>query len=211
MKKNVLLIVMAIFSLTVFSSEESYREEMKKNIKSIEKAKSINDFQELANKFERIAKAEKEKWLPYYYSAFCTINMSFFTKEKCDQYLDEAQKMIAEANILSPNNSEIETLQGYLYLGRIMRDPQTRGMKYSPMATACFEKAKALNPNNPRPYYLLGQNILHTPVQFGGGKAVACPILTIALEKYNSFKPESEISPNWGKNQTKELSKKCSM
>jgi len=210
MKKNVLIIVMAIFSLTVFSNEESYRNEMEKNIKSIEKAKLLNEFQELANKFERIAKAEKEKWLPYYYSAFCTINMSFLTKEKCDQYLDEAQKMIDEANLLSPNNSEIETLQGFLYLGRIMADPQTRGMKYSPMATACFEKAKALNPNNPRPYYLLGQNLLHTPVQFGGGKTVACPILKIAFEKYNSFKPESEISPNWGMKHTKELIKNCS-
>ncbi|MBI9037252.1 MAG: hypothetical protein JEY97_03895 [Bacteroidales bacterium] len=210
MKKNVLIIVMALFSLTVFSSEEPYKEEMGKNIKSMEKAKSLNDFQELSNKFERIAKAENEKWLPYYYSAFCTINMSFFTKEKCDQYLDEAQKMIDEANRLSPNNSEVETLQGYLYLGRIMRDPQTRGMKYSPMATGCFEKAKALNPNNPRPYYLSGQNLLHTPVQFGGGKTVACPILTIALEKYNSFKPESEISPNWGMKETEELVKNCS-
>ncbi len=211
MKKNVLIIVMAIFSLTVFANEETYREEMEKNINCIEKAKSSNDFQELANKFERIAKAEKEKWLPYYYSAFCTINMSFSAKEKCDQYLDEAQKMIDEANRLSPNNSEIETLQGFLCQGRIMVDPQTRGMTFSQKATACLEKAKALNPDNPRPYYLLGQNLLHTPVQFGGGMAIACPILTIALEKYKSFKPESEISPNWGMKHTKELIKNCSM
>ena len=201
---------MAIFSLTVFANEESYRNEMEKNIKAIEKSKALNDFQELANKFERIAKAENDKWLPYYYSAFCTINMSFLEREKSDQYLDEAQKMIDEAERLSPNNSEIETLQGFLYQGRIMVDPQTRGMKYSPMAAGCFEKAKALNPNNPRPYYLSGQNLLHTLVQFGGGKTVACPILTIALEKFNSFKPESKISPNWGMKYTKDLIKNCS-
>jgi hypothetical protein len=35
----------------------------------------------LANNFERIATAEKNQWLPYYYAAFCQVNLGFIEKD----------------------------------------------------------------------------------------------------------------------------------
>lgn len=63
--------------------------------------------------------------------------------------------------------------------------------------------------NNPRPYFLKGQGLKYTTAQFGGGCATAKPQLQIALGKYSTFKPASEISPNWGKEIVEMLIKEC--
>ena len=63
--------------------------------------------------------------------------------------------------------------------------------------------------NNPRPYFLKGQGLKYTPAQFGGGCSTAKPQLQIALDKYATFKPASEISPNWGKKIVEMLIKEC--
>jgi hypothetical protein len=50
----------------------------------------------------------------------------------------------------------------------------------------------------------------YTPEQFGGGCKTAKPELQTALEKYNTFKPASELHPNWGKAPVEQLLKECS-
>ena len=47
------------------------------------------------------------------------------------------------------------------------------------------------------------------PEQFGGGCSTAKPELQTALDKFNSFKPASELHPNWGKARTEDLLKEC--
>ena len=61
------------------------------------------------------------------------------------------------------------------------------------------------NSDNPRIYFLTGMNVYYTPEQYGGGKKAACPYFQQAIEKYNSYKPKSPISPDWGKEYTKKL------
>ncbi len=65
-----------------------------------------------------------------------------------------------------------------------------------------IEKAKALDPKNPRPIYLEGQAKFYTPEAFGGGKTVAKPILEKALAMFDTFKAETELHPGWGKAST---------
>ena len=80
-----------------------------------------------------------------------------------------------------------------------------RWQKYGPLATNYLKKAKELDPTNPRPDYLIGQSLLYTPVEYGGGKKVALPILQESMKKYEAFKPESSISPDWGKKIVKSI------
>ena len=49
----------------------------------------------------------------------------------------------------------------------------------------------------------------YTPEQFGGGCKTAKPVLQTALEKYATFKPASDISPDWGKKLTQGLLEGC--
>ncbi len=85
---------------------------------------------------------------------------------------------------------------------RLMVDPMNRDMKYGPEAAQALETAKKLNPENPRVYYLDGQDKFYTPEQFGGSKTEAVKLWEVALQKLAALKPESSIHPRWGKQMT---------
>ena len=200
-----------LFSFMFFTlaraSDDKYTTAMEKNISLIDSAKSLADFQNVTNSFERIASAEKSKWLPYYYASYCCAISSLLdtTISKKDTYLDRADEYINIADSLKQDNSEIYTLKGLISQMRLMVNPMERWQKYGPLANNYFKKAKELDPTNPRPDYLIGQSLLYTPVQFGGGKEVARPILEKSMKKYESFKVENSISPDWGKNMLKNI------
>jgi len=44
-----------------------------------------------------------------------------------------------------------------------------RSLKYSGMVADAVAQAKALNPNNPRPYLISANNVYYTPKMFGVG------------------------------------------
>lgn len=190
-------------ALTVFMSakadEKSYNEAMAATLEQLKTAAGPADFNNIANQFERIAKAEQNQWLPYYYASYVSVIQSFMDKSKADLILDYAEKMINEAIRLKGDESENFVVQGFLYCARIVVDPNTRGAQYSQMANASFKKAQELNPANPRADYMLGMVLMNTPDFYGGGKKVAQPILEGAIQKYEKFVPLSPLYPVWGK------------
>ena len=125
--------------------------------------------------------------------------------DQLDQQLDKAQELLDKASELDANNDEIEVLQGFIYQARIQVDPQSRGQQYSMKANAAFAKASQINPDNPRPDFLIAQNLLYTPEAFGGGKEAACAKYQSAAEKFANFNPESDIAPNWGKEMNEQM------
>jgi len=200
MKTTILTLTTIILFLTAGAGDKKYTETMQKNIDLLYKAESLKDYQQTANNFERIANAEKKEWLPNYYAAMSYINMSFMVEDpgKKDQFLDLAQGFLKKTEKMDSEKSEVTALQGLLYQGRIMADPASRGMQYGPMAYGAFEKAKGINPDNPRVYYLMGMNLYNTPEAFGGGKEAACSMFNTAKEKYESMMPQKELYPSWG-------------
>ena len=88
-------------------------------------------------------------------------------------------------------------------------DPANRWQQYGPLFQAGIEKAKSVNPNNPRAYLLEGSGLMYTPEQFGGGPGPACPVLKQAAEKLAAFKPLSELHPVWGRMQLEPMLEKC--
>jgi hypothetical protein len=81
----------------------------------------------------------------------------------------------------------------------LMVDPQTRWQQYGEVSSSNINKAKALDPKNPRPVYLEGQAKFYTPESFGGGKAPARELLQKAMQMFDNFQPASDIHPSWGK------------
>lgn len=212
MKKQVLFIAMAILiAFNTFAQQGNYEAAIGQNLEKMRSAKTVEEHMQVVNKFERIAAAEPDKWLPAYYATLIYINMSDDEQDgdKKDQLLDKAQHHLDKALILTPKESELHVLQGYVHLMRISVSPMVRGMKYSGLAIECFEKAKALNPDNPRVYFMLGTTKFNTPSMFGGGPDAAKPYLTIAKQKYTQAKPASAIAPNWGQKSTESLLAKC--
>jgi len=212
MKKSILFIVAAILmTANTFAQQGHYQAVMGKNLEALRTAQTLEDYQLVANGFERMAAAEQQQWLPTYYASFSYINMSFREKDddKRDQYLDKAQQHLDKALKLQPKESELYALQGFLHMARIQVSPMMRGMKYSGLAKEALEKAKNLNPDNPRVYYLLGSNTFHTPSMFGGGSQAAKPLLEQAKLKFEKQRAATALAPSWGEPQTLALLAKC--
>jgi hypothetical protein len=110
--------------------------------------------------------------------------------------------LLNKAEALSQDNSEIYVVKKMIATLRLTADPMNRYMKYGPDAAEALETAKKLNPENPRVYFLEGQDKLFTPKQFGGSKEEAKKLFEFALQKFDSFKAENELMPHWGKGQT---------
>src|SRR5688572_1341256 len=103
MKTQMILMFVLISSFTcahsVEPNDDRYLEAMKKSIQSVYGAQSIDELQQAANTFERIAAAEKTKWEPHYYAAFAYIMMANREKDgaKKDGYLDQSMRAIEKA------------------------------------------------------------------------------------------------------------------
>ena len=212
MKNLFLSTLLLLVGITSFAQSEKYTAAMKKNLVSMDSGFS-NPANILiaANNFERIASAEKNQWLPYYYAAFCTINYAFMQpdKQKTDGIADKATALINIADSLSPKNSEISCIKSMIASGHLMVNPQQRWQEYGQESSSHLDAAIQQDATNPRPYFLKGQGLKYTPEQFGGGCKTAKPQLQQALDKYESFKPASEISPVWGNDYVVKLMADC--
>jgi hypothetical protein len=212
MKKLSLLSIAVLLAVSSFAQNEKYIGAMKKNLAAIDTSfKNPADLLNLANSCERIANAEKSEWLPYYYAAFCQVNYGFMQqdKSKIDAIADKATALINVADSLAPNNSEISCIKSMIASCHMMVDPMQRWMQYGQESSSNMEAAMQQDPTNPRPYFLKGQGLKYTPEQFGGGCTTAKPQFQTALEKYNTFKPVSELHPVWGKQIVEKLIADC--
>ena len=200
------ILISVLLSLMFLSSnyaDSKYENAMKENLNKIGECKTAEDYINVANNFERIALAEKDKWLPYYYDSFLYVLASFADSSKTqkDTYLDKAVESANKADSLEPDNSEIYTLKGMVLQARMQIDPMNRWQKYGVETKNNFEIAMKIDSLNPRPEYLIGVSTYYTPEQFGGGAANAKPILERSLKKYEQFVPANDLMPNWGKAQ----------
>ncbi len=212
MKKVFLLIAMISFTHFLFAQSEKYTAAMKKNIAMLDSAFQKNNFPELTNNFERIGDAEKTQWLPYYYAAYSTVMSAFIEKDKSktDAIADKAAELIAKAEAITGKpNSETHVIKSMIASAHMMVDPQARWMQYGAASSENIAMAKELDPTNPRPVYLEGQAKFYTPEQFGGGKAPAKELFEKALAMFDTFKPQSELDPVWGKSSTEYFLAQC--
>ena len=190
-----------------FSQSDKYIQAMQSRLKSMDELKDPAELKDLSAAFERIGDAEKNKWQPYYYAALSMAiggyNLSNVTTDNkaaaIDPFADKAEMLLNKAMTLSPDNSELYVLKKMINTLKMTADPMNRYMQLMGPSAEALATAKKLNPDNPRIYLLEGQDKFFTPEQFGGSKAEAKKLFELALQKYEAFKPENELSPKWGK------------
>ena len=212
MKKLILLALMTTLTVAGFSQSDKYLAAMKRNLAAIDSSFSNPpSLLSLANTFERIADAEKNQWLPYYYAALCQVNYGFMVTDKTqtDNIADKATALINKADSLSPKNSEVSCIKSMIASCHLMVDPMQRYMEYGQESNTQMENAMEQDPTNPRPYLLKGQSLKYTPEQFGGGCKTAKIELQTAIDKFLVYKPASELYPAWGLQRVQQLMKEC--
>lgn len=209
--KAILTLVLSFLTIGLSANDAKYRETMLKAIEQVYKARELGQFQEIVNTFERIAGAEKDRWEPLYYLAYGNLMMANLEKEQAskDTYLDKALKAVEAAKLIAPAESEIFALEGFSHMLRITVDPQQRGMVYTPKAMQAYQKALALNADNPRALALLAQMQYGTARFFGDSTAGACEMNIRAVEKFGSYKSANELAPQWGRSMAEQMAERC--
>lgn len=212
MKKHTLIIALLMFVASfVHASNEAYEKAMLKEIQALGQAGPVSELQKSANAFARIAEMNAGEWLPDYYAALAYANMGFRTEgglEEKDGYYAQAKKHIEKANAASPNNSEIVAVQGYITMGELAADPNSRGQNLSGLAMQTFGKAIGLNRQNPRAIILMAQMEYGMAQFFGQGPEKACGLVDSSMELFAKEAAESKegtLNPTWGKRMAEEM------
>jgi len=214
-KYSLAIIVMMLFTLMTSASNEAYEKAMLKELQNMKTAASPQDLQKVANGFARIAEMMPGEWLPDYYAALALANAGFRSQggtEEKDAFYNQAKKHADKAAKISPNNSEIVALQGFITMGELAADPNSRGQHLSGLAMQTFGKAVELNRQNPRAMMMLGQMELGMAQFFGQGPEKACGLIKSSLdlfEKEEVSKEEGTLVPTWGKEMALQLKGVC--
>ncbi|NML58336.1 hypothetical protein [Chryseobacterium cheonjiense] len=206
MRKYFLTFALSMMSLTAFAQAD-YEKIMSEKIAKLEATRSTDEFQSLANDFDRIGKKETKQWLPSYYAALAYLQKGRMQMQAgkmfelsinagiADKYLDQAEA------IAGNNNSEIHLLRKMAYSLRMMENPAERYMTDGMKAMEELKKAETLDPNNPRVALIKAEDTYFTPEQYGGSKEKGLEQFKAALVKFNAFKPKTALDPNWGKSE----------
>lgn len=212
MKKQILLVIALAAGIVTFAQSEKYTKTMEQLVAAFDSTSSPDQLTTLANSFQRVADAEKNQWLPYYYASLANLTAGYISTmgqmglaDKTDPIADKAEGLLSKAEALSKDNSEIFVVKKMIASLRLLGDPQNRYMIYGPAAGEALAKARSLNPANPRVNLLEAQDKFYTPEQFGGSKSEAKKLLEEAVKQFETFKPESNLHPTWGLDQAKQL------
>ncbi|MBS1916170.1 MAG: hypothetical protein JST87_07825 [Bacteroidetes bacterium] len=207
MKQSILAFILFV-AIAANAQSDKYAAAMQKNLVLLDSAKTTLDLENASNAFIRVGDAEKTQWLPYYYAALAQTRIGWMDKKvDADKLAEKTKAIVAKAEAIE-NNAELCTIDNMIATQQMLVDPQTRWQTYGVQASAALKKAKELDPNNPRIYYLEAMNVFGTPEQFGGGKAKAKPIFQKAVDLYKTFEVKP-LYPDWGKKEAEDMLAKC--
>jgi hypothetical protein len=193
-----------------FSQTNKYQQAMEKNVYMLDTAMKTATYLKLFHNFKRIADIEKDKWLPLYYAGSCAMSYAGGTEDLniIEQWTDVAEEYALKADSLSPQNPEIMILRASNLFIKIQVDMMARGFNYTVKSANLLEKAKKLDPKNPRVYIQMGFMKYMTPQQFGGDKSKACEFFHKAEELLIDVNTQT-IDVHWGKDEAASMLRRC--
>ena len=182
---------------------DQLRSVLKKTFDDFDTAKAPEERVRLSGRLGLIAAKWNNEWITHYYVAYSKVVLSQDKKleaDKRDALLDEAAGELTKAvGLLGKENDETHVLSAFIANWRIAVSPMSRYMVYGKEFTAHINAAIAINPGNPRTYYLRGMAWFGMPKFAGGGKEVAEPFLSKADSLYAKETDADITKPYWGK------------
>jgi tetratricopeptide (TPR) repeat protein len=205
MKNGILLISMLMAGTAM--AQNAYTKGMNKAFQLWEANKTI----EASNLFERIALAEEDNWLPYYYVAQVNTFASFGEADAAvlENQLGKAKEFLDIAKRLSPNNPELLVQEALINTAWIAYDGATYGMVLSPKNAQLYTQAVKLDPNNPRVVLSKAEWDMGSALYFGKDTTPYCKDVERALKLFANFKTEIPFYPRWGEDRAKEILATC--
>lgn len=209
--KRLSISLLVFFLTSIAFAQDKYINSMQSAIAQLYSAQAPADFDPVINTLTRIGQAEPDQWEPHYYVALSQVFKSFRLQEPSakDAVLDQALAAVKQGTVVAPNNAELLALEGFTNMMKLSVDPATRGQSYTPRIMAAFGRAMALDPTNPRAALFMAQMQIGTAQFFGSSIAEPCQLVQKSIGLFDSFQPNSPISPMWGKEMVKEYAGMC--
>ncbi|MDC6384769.1 hypothetical protein D2V93_01520 [Flagellimonas taeanensis] len=203
-KLTYLLLFLVIFAA---NAQDRYTNGMEKAFQLWENGQTV----EASNLFERIATAEPDNWLPYYYASQINTIISFGEKDekKLTVQLEKAKEFLDVAKAISPDNPELLIQEALINTAWIAFDGATYGMTLSQKNVQLYQTAMELAPENPRVVLSKAEWDMGTARYFGKDTAPYCQDVEKALELFATFKSETPFYPSWGKERAEEVLASC--
>lgn len=212
--KKINFFILAIVILPSDILAQSYAQQMKNAVANLDNARSVGQYQVLANNFTRLSSANDTDWKAAYYAAFCNTKIAWLYQNepaKIALYVDVAEPLILKAKSLLDSTqhkelSEIYVVLSMIYRAKVFIRPMTNGRKFGPTSQQYLEMAKYLNPENPRVSYQEAWVKYYTPKLWGGNKKKARELAELGLKQLKN-QPESKTDPRWGKQECEDILK----
>lgn len=203
-----IITLLALMIVSFLSAQNT----VKNDLKSALELWNNNEHEKALLQFNEIAEANNENWLAQYYSAYANTVTAFTFRDKPEElkkYLDKAQIAQDQANLLEPNNAEVLVIQALINTGWILYNPMVNGREYSGIVQQIYQKAVLLAPENPRVVLCRAEFAIGMARYMGGDVKPYCEQFKKAIELFTTFKPQSDIHPNWGLDRAETNLKKC--
>jgi tetratricopeptide (TPR) repeat protein len=202
------LLAMVVFLAAVMvQAQDRYTQGMDKAFALWQENKIV----EASNLFERIATAEPDNWLPYYYVSQVNTFASFGEKDlqKLSVKLEKAKEFLDVAKAISPDNPELLIQEALINTAWISFDGATYGMTLAQKNVQLYNRAMELAPNNPRVILSKAEWDMGTARYFGKDTAPYCKDVEKALELFATFNSEIPYYPSWGKERAQQVLEAC--
>lgn len=203
-----LITLIALFVASLLNAQQNYEKNMQEALALWQTEKPT----EAIAKFEIIAAAEKNNWLPNYYISLINTTYAFenfSNKIKFTNYIEAAQSAQDKANAIAPDNPEILVVQAMIHTAWIVYNPEENGQSLSGVVLNIYEKAYKIAPENPRVVYNKATFEKGMAAYFGQDLSKMCAEIKKSIVLFANFKPESVLHPHWGLEQAKEEVATC--
>ena len=212
MKKTSSLIIAAIIALLCSQAKaQTLEETLSKAFTLFGNGKDMGPKMAASAQFDLAAGKWPDEWAANYYAAWSKAIISYNEpdKKRKDMLLDQADNYFEKVKSLNDKSDETFVLGALIANARLSVDPSSRWKKYGDIFSENLEKAKAINADNPRIYYLKGVSLFYTPAAFGGGRKKAKEYLEKAKPLFAKQDKSSILKPYWGEFQCDDYLKQC--
>lgn len=201
------ILILSLLTITTLTAQDQYTKGMSKALSLWGEGKIV----EASNLFERIAMAEEDNWIPYYYIAQVNTVASFGEKDeqKLTQQLEKAKEFVDIAKRISPDNPELLVQEAMINTAWMAFDGATYGPMLSGKNMQLYNQALQLAPENPRVVYSKASWDMGTARYFGKDTSPYCKDVERALELFATFENDTPFYPSWGEDQAKRELEQC--
>jgi tetratricopeptide (TPR) repeat protein len=174
--------------------------------REIDSATAVGDLPRLTNAAAMIDRVltvtPNDPLLLYYRSLALYRTASLYTGQKkndeAKRALDEADLLLEQATAKSPTADALALRSSVIGLMLGLSNNPLSGMTLGPKSSGLLDRAKELEPKNPRVWLVSGMSAMFTPKMFGGGSDKAEQDLRKALTFFETDQPVPP-APSWGR------------